>query len=408
MKTPLRFAMLVAALVSAAIPVCLLGKQQQGPHWSVDLTRYGYPTEHHGAATVPYSDATVAASNNNVVLALNVEQDGGITGDAFLNSTWQLSLLVFNAENGKLGAKCGPWPDGIWFEVLATDGGNFLLHLEPPHSERNNATGQLVLLSPTCEVLQHLQLPLPIVKGRDNSLLLSPSRHTLLTSTPTAGGTEYDLRDANTLAMRTSWTDTSRRNPQVVSVSDDGLLGVKPAGKASAGFSPVRVFYRTFETQQWREIPTPNPYQSVTFISNEAFLETTTNGRLAPCASSAVRIRVRTVDGTANLSTIVSQRNYNIGTVSPFAVSLSGNYFADVLRFTNEAWLWCQLDMGPEHYKAYVWSSQNAKPAARIGLASGLSMHPPLAFAPNDSWFAIRNKEMLTVRPLPRQRIPKP
>ncbi|HEV2315755.1 MAG TPA: hypothetical protein VGR94_10645 [Candidatus Acidoferrales bacterium] len=157
MKMSVRFAILVVALVSVAIPVCLLGTQQQDPHWSVDLRRYGHPTEHHGAATVPYSDATVEASNDKVVLALNVEQDGGTTGDAFVNSPGQLSLLVFNAENGKLSAKCGPWPDGIWFEVWVTDGGNVLLHLEPPHSERNNDTGQLLLLSPSCEVLQRLQ-----------------------------------------------------------------------------------------------------------------------------------------------------------------------------------------------------------------------------------------------------------
>ena len=77
----------------------LLGQETRPPHWSEDLGRYGYSAEH------PYSDIAVAASTDNVAVALNVNQDGNATRSLprdFLNSDWKLSVLIFRADGGKL------------------------------------------------------------------------------------------------------------------------------------------------------------------------------------------------------------------------------------------------------------------------------------------------------------------
>lgn len=401
MEKPARRLVWFVAVLIGVFALAVRG-QNRHPSWSADLVRYGYPAERHGAATVPYSDAALAVSESNVLLAFNVTQGAGMTSNALLNSPWQFSLLIFNAENGNLRAQCGPWIDGSFFEVWATDRGNFLVHLHPPHDDRGRSTEQVLVLSPACQVLQRLQLPLLADENRDYSLLLSPSGHTLLISIPTAQGLERDLRDADTLAVRTSWVDTEKGDPQIVSISDSGLLGLKSASQISTGIPVERIFYRTFEAHQWREILDEGPSQLTTFISNDAFIETAATGSSNAWATSEVRIAIRKLEGTTAFSTAISRRNANISPGSPFAVSPSGHYFGVVLSSYSVDSFWRFFDMSPGHDEAYIWSLGSAQPVARINVRSGsLELGQQLAFAPDDSWFALRSGKTVVVRPLP-------
>lgn len=403
MKIRFTVAMLLISLFCASLPIRVGAKKHLHRRWSVDLAGYGYSTSATGPATFRYAKTTVAASNKVVALAIAIGE-GNAASTTFANLPWQLSLLIFDADNGKLRAKCGPWSSRSSFDLWSTSSGNFLLYLEPSSDDRDKSGGHVLLLAPSCQLLQVLQLS---DRRSVDWFLLSPSERSFLIERPSERGTEYELRDADTLAMRTKWIKIDRDDPQVVSVSDDGLLGVRPVNSKPSAFSPVRIFYRSFSAQQWREIPDRNSYQSATFISsqttfisNQAFLETATIGNSAPCATSTVSMRVRTIDGATDSPIVVSRGGYRIG-VSPFSVSPSGNYFGGVLGFTNMGWFWCKFDMGgPEHDKAYIWSSSSAKPIARISLGLSSSLTQSLAFAPDGSWFAIADRNTLNVRPL--------
>lgn len=391
----------LAFLLTAPPPRSAEAEKKPRQLWTANLTAYGYPSGRRGRATVSYSDTAIAATHENIAVALNVEASDASAAE-MLRAPWQLSLLIFSADDGKLRGNCGPWKGGIAFELWATQGGDFLLYQDSSPGMPEKGGGQISLLSPSCQVLGSIQLPREPHGG--TWFLLSPSRRRLLVETQSDRDMEYELRDANTLAVGTRWFDTGSRDPRVIAISDDGMLGVKPANSKPSTSSLVRLFYRDFQRQEWREIPEPNnpdlrPVSTI-FLSNGAFLETATIGALGPCATSDVRIAVRKIDGTPGFSTVISQRNLHIAPASSFVVSPTGNYFGAVLNFYSENSFWCFLDMSPDHDKAYVWSSQSSKPISSFAVGSSGSLRPQLAFAPDDAWFAVTDRGTLSVYPL--------
>lgn len=63
--------------------------------------------------------------------------------------------------------------------------------------------------------------------------------------------------------------------------------------------------------------------------------------------------------------------------------------------------------MSPGHDEVYIWRKGSEKPLVHIGVRSN-SLNQQLAFAPTDTWFALRSGKMLMVRPVPHPPIPKP
>ncbi|HEV2616830.1 MAG TPA: hypothetical protein VGU63_09515 [Candidatus Acidoferrales bacterium] len=402
MQKRLGIATLLAILAGLCAPA-LVGRETRQPRWSENLSSYGYSLQH------PYSDVAVAASNDNVAVALNVSQDPNATASlpaGFLRSNWKLSLLMFNASSGKFRTACGPWFGSILFNLWSTSDGNFLLYQEPQQVTREKTSGRVLLLSPSCQVLKKIQLP-ALGKQGGIEFLISPTQRTFLIAEQSGRLTECQVQDANTLLERFK-KSIDPDDPRVVAVSDEGLLGVKPMHSGSSTRAPVRFFYFTFQAQAWSEIPGPNlpdAPDSVTFASNGAFMETVATGSSGAWAKTGIRISIRGIDGTAAFSTAISRRNINIAPGSPFAVSPTGNYFGVVLSSYSVSSFWRFFDMSPRHDEVYIWSRHSEKPLVQIGVRSG-SLHQQLAFAPDDSWFALRNGKMLVVRPLQRPPIP--
>jgi hypothetical protein len=394
---------LLAILTSLCAPA-LVGRETRQPQWSEDLSRYGYSERH------PYSETAVAASNDNVAVALNTSEDINAAPSvpaAFPTSNWKLSLSVFHASDGKFRGACGPWLGGILFDLWSTADGNFLLDQEPPQVAREKTSGRVLLLSPSCQVLKKIELP-SLGENGGTEFLISPTQRTFLIVEHSVRGTQCDLRDANTLLEHFK-IDMGSDVPHIIAASDDGLLGIKSAPSGSSARTAARFFYFDFHARNWSEIPdlnAPEALDPVRFISNGAFIDPATTGSTGAWAASGTEIVIRRMDGTAAFSTTISRKGDHISLGSPFAVSPAGNYFGVVLSSYSVASFWRFFDMSPGHDECYIWSLQNAEPIVRISLQSG-SQHQQLAFAPEGSWFALLNGKTLMVRRLPGQHTPK-
>ncbi len=263
----------------------LVAQETRPSHWSEDLNRYGYSTEH------PYSDVAVAASTNNVAVALNVNQDRNATPSVprdFLNSDWKLSVLMFSADGGKLRATCGPWVGGSLFNLWATSNGDFLLYQERSAS-KPDSTDRVLLLSPACQRMNEIELP-AFGKQGSAEFFTSPTQRTFLIEEYSGRNAELEVRDANTLSTRFKFA-IGAEDPGVVAVSDDGLLGVKSVRHGPSTPASTRFFYFDFHAQKWSEIQGPNApgsSESVAFLSNGDFIEAVPAGNLQliakPCA----------------------------------------------------------------------------------------------------------------------------
>jgi hypothetical protein len=402
MSGRLRTTMLLTMLAGSCASV-LVGQQARPPHWSEDLSRYGYSAEH------PYSDVAVAASTDNIAVALNVNQDRNASPSMprhFLSSDWKLSVLIFNADDGKLRATCGPWFDGFLFNLWSTSNGNFLLYQEPSPSKPGSSS-RVFLLSPACQRLKQIELS-ALGKQAGAEFFTSPTQRTFLIEEQSGLNAQFEVRDANTLYTRLKF-GIDAEDLRAVAVSDEGLLIVRSVRPGLSTRAPMRLFYFDFHTQKWSEIPGPDALdssESVTFVSNGNFLEAAPTGSLGAWATTGIRISIRGIDGTAAFATVISHANTHIAPGSPFAISLTGNYFGVVLSSYSVASFWRFLDMSPRHDQVYIWSKQSEKPLVHIGVRSG-SLYQQLAFAPDDSWFALRSGKILMVRPLPRPPIPK-
>jgi hypothetical protein len=379
----------------------LVGRETRAPHWSEDLREYGYSAEH------PYSDIALAASTDTIAVALNVNQDRDASPSTpryFLDSDWKLSVLIFNADDGKLRATCGPWFDDSLFDLWATSNGNFLLYQEPSASKRESSNSHVLLLSPACEELKNVELP-----ARDAELFTSPTQRTFAIEEQSGRNAEFEVRDAGTLSTRYKFR-MDAEDPRAVAVSDEGLLGVKPVRLGLATGATTRFFYFDFQTQKWSEVPGPNAPDSsgsVSFVSNGNFVKASSIGSLGTWAATGIQISIYGIDGAAAFATEISRMNTNIASSSPFAVSLTGNYFGVMLSSYNVSSFWRFFDMTPGHDEVYIWSKKSEKPLVHID-AQSVSRHQQLAFAPDDLWFAFRSGKILMVRPLPRPPNPKP
>jgi hypothetical protein len=402
MNGRLRTTVLLTMLAGSCSSV-LARQETRVPHWSEDLSRYGYSTEH------PYSDTAVAASNDNVAVVLNISQDRNSSPSLprhFLDSDWKLSVLIFNAEDGNLRAICGPWFGGILFNLWSTSNGNFLLYQEPSAS-KPESSGRVLLLSPACEGLKKIDLP-ALGKQGSPEFFTSPTQRTFLIEEQSGRNAQFEVRNANILSTRFKF-GIDVEDPRVVAVSDEGLLGVKSVRPGPSTRAPTRFFYFDFHTQKWSEIPgpdAPDSPESFTFVSNGNFLEAAPTGSLGAWAATGIRISIRGIDGTVAFATVISHANTNIASDSPFAVSLTGKYFGVVLSSYSVASFWRFFDMSPGHDEVYIWSKLSEKPPVHMRVRSG-SLQQQLAFAPDDSWFTLRSGRILMVRPLPRPPIPK-
>src|SRR6266849_455088 len=86
---------------------CCLSSSSEG--WSVDLRNYGFQQWRESSGLWDSSTLALATTHNLIAIALgnpsNIAQ-ADVRGDPE-NSTWQISLLVFDPHAGRLRTKSG-------------------------------------------------------------------------------------------------------------------------------------------------------------------------------------------------------------------------------------------------------------------------------------------------------------
>lgn len=389
----MRFLILTVALWAIFSPISFLALNTSTPAWFIDLDKYGDSAGQPDAAPALHSEYALAATDKYVAVALAVR--GSATRPPQVDSQSKMSLLILDANSGKLSAKCGPWTINTDLDVLATADGGFLLHMTPLADTNPQKSETLLLLSSTCAQLKQIQLPYR--DGPENSSWLplqSPTRHTLLLIRNQKEGIDYQLRASDSLDMISQWHEPISKAPIVVGVSDKGFLGVvqRPTTEASEA---SEYYYRTFDGA-WRRLPISSYYS---FLSDD-ILVGAMNSSPQPWKVNKAQVKAIRLDGTTVFSAAVSSNGYHVEPMSDISVSSDGDHFALSLDFAGAGWLWGNLDMGPEHHSVYVWSLSRAKPCAKIRLRRWLG-HPLLAFAPRGSWFASLDGSKLTVQPVP-------
>jgi hypothetical protein len=393
-----RSSILTVVLCAKFCATPLLAREQRHPYWSVDLDQYGLSNGRPGTATASYSESIVAATDNYVAVAFDVKEPVGSPPHLPAEAQSSLSLVIFDANNGKLSATCGPWIVSSWFNLWSTAGGSFLLHLTSLSDASPQGSETLLLVSPTCTELKRIRLPYQENLAHHSwQILQSPSRHTLLLVEEHKDGNDYQLRGSDSLELERQWFEPNSKAPLIIAVSDKGLLGVLPRPtSATSDASPIADYYRTFDGA-WRRLPLSNYYS---FLSDDALVGTTDSAAQSWSVSKTHVAAIR-LDGTAIFSATVSSAGYHVARTSEILVSSDGDHFAFTLDLSGAGWFWGNLDMGPEHHSVYVWSASRPEPCAKIKLRSWLDL-PSLAFAPGGSWFALLlDGSKLSVRPLP-------
>ncbi len=392
MKSQLLAVVLFVTLSPASSPRVA---QQRHPQLSVDLEKYGWK------APALYADERVAATDDYVAVTLDAEESATGPTTAAAEPQSKLSLLIFEADNGTLNAKCGPWPVNGYFDLLPTAGGNFLLRLTLLSDANPQGVETLLLLSPACAQLKQITLEdQGSAKKRTWHTLQSPSRQTLLLIKGQEEGRSYQLRGSDTLDLKRQWLESDSKAPMIVAVSDKGILGVlskPPSMVAESG--PTADYYRTFQGD-WRPLPVSDYYS---FLSDDALVGSRDSAPDESWKVSKTRVTAVGLDGTPIFSGIVSDTGYHVQRLSDISLSSDGNHFAFVLDFSGAGWLWGNLDMGPEHQSVYVWSVTRASPCTIVRVRNWLN-NPALAlsFAPDGSWFAVLlDRSSLSIRPLP-------
>ena len=385
--------LLAVVLFVTLSPASPRAAQQRHPQLSVNLDQYGWK------APAFYADERVAATDNYVAVTLDAKEPatGPTTTPAEPKS--KLSLLIFEADNGKLNAKCGPWPVNGYFDLLPTAGGNFLLHLTLVSDANPHGAETLLLLSPACTQLKQVTLrDQGNAKNRSGHILQSPSRQTLLLIEEEEGGRAYELRGSDTLDLKKQWFEPNSTAPIIIGVSDKGFLGTLPPPSVVSKTSPIADYYRTFEGD-WRLL---NVSDYFSFLSDDALVGTKDSAPESWKVSAAQVAAVR-LDGTPVFSARVARTGYHVERSSEISVSSDGKHVALILDFAGAGLVWGNLDMGPEHHFIYVWSVARPSPCAKIELRNWLD-HPYLAlsFGPDDLWFAVLvERSRLEIRPLP-------
>src|ERR1700675_4139707 len=93
-------------LCVALFPSARLAGQQPHSNWSVRLDKYGYSRLRQRTALAPYSKGVLGGKKSHVALAIALKESATIASQSLANSRSNLSLFIFDANDGALTAKC--------------------------------------------------------------------------------------------------------------------------------------------------------------------------------------------------------------------------------------------------------------------------------------------------------------
>jgi hypothetical protein len=374
--------------------------------WSVDLEKYGYHRRQAGARDSYNSETEVAATKEVVALAIGNVAKGVQLDEQHKawNSTQDVSLLFFDANNGKLRAKQGPWSSDSSFELSATSQGNFLLHVRHYHPSDEKRGETLYLLSPSGEEIKRRDLP-PIAEDLRNSwyhVLNSPSRDTWLLKWFDGDVYRYELFGPDTLETKLEWTG-SKGTPVVAALSDKELLGFTAPTKEQSGGPAKRkydLFVRTLDGS-WRPLQAAFDVGHWGFRRGGNLFAPNLTGFLSDhLLAGLVRqgemesLMIVRTDGTVVFS-------HKIDNGGEMIVSPDGQYFgfvyASISSFSQ--WLERETDMQfwPHTTELAIWRVSN--PAQVLKLSLGLNISD-YSFSQDGSRFAYIHAATLKAIPL--------
>jgi hypothetical protein len=371
---------------------------QQG--WSVDLSVYDLRAGRVNASRNHKPTILVAATNGVVAVAWGnpVHPAGPGEPDNWLSAPWEVRLLLFDANNGKLKAKCGPWSSDFSFELYPTAQGNFLLFLR--HFHRKQSPGEtLYLFSSAGEELKKLDLLPSIRHSRPdwNSFLISSSGGTVLVGQSDEGVVQYRLLESDTLETKFEWTrEAGSDAPGIVALSDKELLGFRDPKNQEKPRRADRVrdvYVRSFGGP-WRPLHAALDVSShggigqglrptqLAFLSNSIIV-----GVHAKRKELEGSIVVLQSDGTILSPPVIPKLPDRTSLTGPVAVSAGGRYFA--VGFQHQPWIshllvdvmTMDLTFWSDDSLLLVWEACSPESVARISLGTDVRA---LSFSSDD------------------------
>lgn len=352
------------------------------PLWSVSLEPQGYHHTYSKQAATRTVIGDVAATKDTVAVLLCIREQG--SGQKIWTEPWDIFVILYEAETGKFLSRKGPWKSETGFRLWATPDGRLLLVLRSAVERQKTPGWELRLLSPQGEELKTLSLeesrekPSPKIGNSMNS----PSGRTLLLVDEWAGEKFYRVIDANSLDIRTEWTEKQEREKRrVISISDEGMLGQSRSEYAVKRFEgPWRVLPNSFPDGQIGLAPNVG-WSPLGFLSDDVIA-----GRFIESKDKFVWPMFQ-MDGTfkANFA-IPRSPYYNYFSPFPPQTSQDGRYAAVRLQHENAITHWWDktMDMWPAgaSYFLYIWSTESASAIARIRI---LPDSQPMCFLPAET-----------------------
>jgi hypothetical protein len=326
-----------ASLVLAGVVIVCAARAQEPslnkdrPLLETDLHRFGYDTSRATGHLQKFVDFTDAS---HLAVAWLTLDDPTLAGKSWVSGRpAHLHVLVLDARTGqKVGLQAWPTSSNMVRFLGARDGKFF------------TCTGSVLrLFSPTLEVIRELNLP------NDRACLnpsggsgpwgipqwgISPSRRTLLLSSPSGKGYDDMLLDVESFAVVERWTDTTR----IRSISDDWLLG--SCGQKQTCVRRIHEPWRPFQSTG-TDGEVPDVSLSSRFINNDNLVV------------GSRRTAVGTVDGAQLFRVELPKKR----SVEGMVTSSGGERFA-VIEDRERGLTSEPLDMGafPSNDRAVVYS----------------------------------------------------
>lgn len=389
---------LLLAISLAAIPFGATAGQRD---WSVDLSRYNLNGGHENASRNHKPTILVAATNAVVAVAWGTLAQPAEPGvpDNWWSRPWEVNLLLFDANNGNLKAKSGPWSSDFSFELYPTAHGNFLLFLRHFHDAKQNPGETLYLLSSSGEELKKMD-SLPSIRGSEpgwSEFLVSPSGGTLLLGQILEDGVHYRLLESDTLETKLEWTREAGSDPPgIVALSDKELLGfrnLENQEKRVPASTERDLYVRSFDGP-WRPLHTTLDVSShggigqglhptqLAFLSDSVVVGV--NAKRKELEGSIVVLQS---DGTILGPPVIPKLPDRTSLTGPVAVSVGGRYFA--VGFRHQPWIshllvdvmTMDITFWNDDSLFLVWQASRPEPVARIPIGTDLRA---LSFSPDD------------------------
>jgi hypothetical protein len=391
-------AMMSLFISLTGIPASAAGGNRQ---WSASLSAYGMKAVYGEAWQHHFPMVSVAPTNRVVAAALGIPMQPPGPGETANRGSdpQEVTLLLFDANNGKLIAKRGPWSSVSSFELYATAQGNFLLLLRHFQGAKETSGDTLLLLSSAGEELKRLDLMPSVIHSRinRNEFLVSSSGRNVLLGQILDDGVHYRLLQSDTLEAKLQWTrEAGSDSPRIVALSDQELLGFRnPENqeKRRPADAARDIYVRPFDGP-WRRLPGSfdvshhggtgqglHPTQ-LAFLSDDILVGV--NATRKEVAGSIVLLQS---GGTIVSPPVIPKLPERTSLTGPVAVSAAGRYFA--AGFQHQPWIshllvdvmTLDITFWNDDSLFLVWEVSSPEPVASIPLGTDVRA---VSFSPDD------------------------